>query len=80
VTIDATALNTSEVFIDYYTAEQTGSTFYVTLLPGTHHLQGYGGGAVDFRITPDGMIDYDLSLDNELSGQGTKTLTVKALG
>jgi hypothetical protein len=80
VAIDARLLSTSQVYLDYYTVEQTGSVFYVTLLPGTQRLQGYGGGEVDFRVTDQGVIDFDTSLDAALSGRGSQTLIVKALG
>ena len=66
--------------LDYYTTEQTSSVFYVNLLPGTHRLQADGSAAVvNFTITDTGLIDYAASMDTELSGRWTQTLTVNYL-
>jgi plastocyanin len=80
VAIDARSLGIAYVDLDYYTTVQATSMFYVNLLPGTHRLQADGSAAaVNFTITDTGLIDYPTSLDTELSGRGTQTLTVNYL-
>ena len=65
-----------ELFLDYYTDTQTAAVINATLLPGTHRIQVKDGGVFDFTLTDQGYLDYATSLDSELSGQGTMTLTV----
>jgi hypothetical protein len=83
VAFDARALGNSTVYLDYYTPEQTGSVFFVKLLPGTHQLQIYGNGqwnAYQFTVTQQDSITFDPSLANVFSLQGSLTLIVKSLG
>jgi hypothetical protein len=51
-------------------------TFWMTLLPGIHHLTGFGGDTISFVVNPNGTISYDSSLEGILNGQGSKTLTI----
>ena len=82
VAIDARALGNTTVYLDYYTAKQTGSVIFVNLLPGTHHLQIYSGvnlNMYQFTVTPQGDLAFDSSEDNVFALQGLQTLVVSAL-
>jgi hypothetical protein len=79
ITIDATALSTSEVSIDYEISRLSNAPFPLTLLPGLHLLESDGGTGQDtFSVNfsdKRGYVSYDSSLSNAFTGQGTATLT-----
>jgi hypothetical protein len=79
VTIDATALSTTSVVVDYAATESTHAPFTVRLLPGTHVVEDAWGHAVTFTVNPDGTVSYASALAGQLLGQGTTTLTIKSL-
>jgi phage baseplate assembly protein gpV len=81
VTLDATALTTPSLAVDYIfnNPEKTAGPFTLHLLPGSHLLEGPGGtGAVAFTVDPDGTVSYDQPLGESgiLAGQGSRQLTV----
>jgi autotransporter-associated beta strand protein len=59
VAIDARLLSFSQIFLDYYTIEQTSSVIFVNLLPGEHLLQASGGSMMTFTINPNATISID---------------------
>jgi hypothetical protein len=79
VTIDATALSTTSVVVDYTISESTWAPFTVRLLPGSHVIEDASGHAVMFTVNPDGTVNYASALTGQLLGQGTTTLTIKSL-
>jgi hypothetical protein len=57
VTVKATALTTPTLVADGFKAEQTGSLFTLTVLPGLHDFQGPGGtGLLYFTVNNDGTV------------------------
>src|SRR5262249_28466027 len=77
VTVDATALSGSYLFMDYATYEDA-APISVTLLPGqSHFFYTYGSSAVYFTVNADGTVDYDPALDGFMSGRGTGSLVAK---
>jgi hypothetical protein len=79
VTIDATALGTTSVVVDYTIREATSAPFTLHLLPGPDVVADAWGHAIVFVINPDGTISYAPALAGKLLGQGTTTLTIKSL-
>jgi hypothetical protein len=79
VTIDATALHTTSLLVDYTIRESTSVPFTLRLLPGPDVVADALGHAVVFTINADGTISYAPSLAGKLLGQGTTTLTIKSL-
>jgi Bacterial Ig-like domain (group 3) len=53
--------------------------FTATLLPGVQTLFAFSGALVAFSVDNSDKVDYDSSLDSELSGRGTSTLVVGAI-
>jgi hypothetical protein len=78
VTINAQALTSTNVSVDYYASEATATPFILHLLPGQHLLQGPSG-SVSFTVNPDGTITFPASEDSLLALQGNASLIVKAL-
>jgi hypothetical protein len=78
VTIDARALSSPSVAVDYYTSKATNSVFPLTLLPGSHELTA-AGATISFTLNPDGTITFPASEDNDLSSPGPDDLVVKAI-
>jgi hypothetical protein len=76
VTINASALKSTELIVDYATAKASSTPFTLRYLPGVH-LITYDGSTIAFNINKDGLVDYSTSLDNILSGRGTRTLTLR---
>jgi hypothetical protein len=79
VTVNATALGSIGIVVDYNISESTAMPFVLRLLPGSHLIEDAAGHTVAFTINLDGTISYATTLDNKLLGRGTKTLTVKSL-
>jgi hypothetical protein len=78
VAVDATALTNPSVWVDSYTVETTAAPFTLHLLPGTHRLDGAGGGWVTFTVAADGSVSIDPQLANAgiLNVRGANQLTV----
>jgi hypothetical protein len=77
VTIDATALSTRSVMVNYLIRESTSAPFTLRLLPGTNVVtDATGTGAVNFTVNPDGTVSYASNLQGVLTGQGTHQLVV----
>jgi hypothetical protein len=80
VTINATALTSGYIVLDYFDEFQ-GQLFTAHLLPGTNQLWGPGGAAetLAFTVTAAGVVGYDSSLEGILTGAGGNTLVVEGV-
>ena len=78
VQIDATALDSNYLFMDYVTYD-ANTRQSVNLLPGSHFFSTYGGFTVYFTVANDGKVGYDGSLEGMLTGQGTTELDVNGV-
>src|SRR5262249_20611289 len=78
VAIDARALGSASVYLDYAAYDAAVSPG-ARLLAGQHWIYTAAYSYVYFKVTADGRIDYDAALDGILSGRGTRTLTFRSL-
>jgi hypothetical protein len=79
ITIDARALYTPRLTVDYGYVPYTASLISLTVLPGPQELfdTWATGSTVPFNVTPDGRVEYDASsFGGFLSGEDTPTLTI----
>jgi hypothetical protein len=79
VTIDASALKSTELIVDYATAKASSTPFTLRYLPGVH-LITYDGSTIAFTVifsNNEWTVDYATSLDNILSGRGTPRLILR---
>jgi hypothetical protein len=76
VKIDARALTTPDLLLNYAVNFATACPFSATLLPGVQSLLPVNGGPVAFSVNNSDAVDYDPSLNGVLSGRGTSTLVV----
>ncbi len=72
--VDASALSPSTILIDG--VEYGTAGMEVDLAPGVHTLQTNGADVVYFEVAPNGLIDYDTSMEGILQGKGTTSLLV----
>ncbi len=80
VHIDATAVSqqASTLSVDGADTLATAQVQTITVLPGTVQLQ-VAGQAFNVAISTQDELDYDTSLDGQLSGRGTNTLVLSAI-
>jgi hypothetical protein len=77
MTIDARAVTIPNLQLDNGVRFATACRFAATVLPGAQILQpNINNLTLGFSVSNSGTVDYDHSLDGELSGRGTSTLMV----
>jgi Ca2+-binding RTX toxin-like protein len=78
VTIDARALWSSNMVLDYLTVDKH-QVLNARLLPGQHFIQTNGGDVLWFNVAANGQVSYDASLEGTLTGSGTTELGIPGL-
>jgi hypothetical protein len=77
IDIDATALSAEFFNIDFGSAFSTVAITQLRFLPGTHSFHApASSNSFFFAITPEGLLEFDGTLDGFVSGRGTDTLVV----
>ena len=82
ITIDATALTTTQFQILGIGTFPSDTPQAVSLPPGTHTFQiisGFNTTAFEFTVQADGTVAFDAALDGYVTGGGTSNLTVTGL-
>jgi hypothetical protein len=78
ITVDATALTASTLSVNGESSGfvPTSTPVVITRIPGS---KGFSSSVLTFTfvILDDGTLDYDPSLDSQVLGRGTTTLTVQ---
>ncbi|HEX6355306.1 sigma-70 family RNA polymerase sigma factor [Actinophytocola sp.] len=79
VKVDTSGTDYADTAISGTGWRNAGPVRTLRLLPGAHFVQAMSGAVVRFKITDDGLVEFDSALDPLLTGRNTSTLAVHGL-